>query len=142
MPATSTDAHHTHDHSHDHGHSHDHEHGHDHDHSHGGEGNPASSGAGSVLLDIGGSIGAAVVTTPADFEGREIEIRAAGEEWTGRHVGVMARHVEGGTIHAALFPALEAGRYQVRERFGPENGPVLDIEASGGVVRRFAWPSA
>jgi hypothetical protein len=138
MPASSTGTDHTHMHDHGDGHTHDHSH----DHSHDGEQNPTSSGAGSVLLDIGGDIGAAVVTTPARFEGKEIEIRKVGTEWDSTHVAVLARHVDGGTIHAALFPSLETGSYQVRERFGPEDGPVLDIEAAGGTVQRFAWPES
>jgi hypothetical protein len=129
IPVTSTEA------------THDHTHSHDHPHDHPAEQLPESSGAGSVVVDIGGNVGAAVVTTPARLSGREIEIRKVGDEWAGVHVAVIPRHVESGTIHAALFPGLVSGGYQVRERFGPDDGPVLDIETIGGEVRRFAWPT-
>lgn len=39
----------------------------------------SAAGLGTVMLDIGGEIGALVVTTPAALEGAEIEIRPTGE---------------------------------------------------------------
>lgn len=40
--------------------------------------------AGVVIVDIGGDRGAAVISTPRELAGAEIEIRAAGTEWDGR----------------------------------------------------------
>jgi hypothetical protein len=131
---------HGHGHSHDHDHSHEGSHGHD--HAPAGETIPESSGVGSVVIDIGGDVGAAVVITPMALNGREIEIRPAGNEWDGTHVAVIPRHLGSETIYAALFPALKAGHYQVRERFGPPDGVVVDLEVEGGIVQRFPWPEA
>ena len=48
--------------------------------------------------------------------GSEIEIRREGAAWDGTHVAVRARRIPGGEVHAALFPALEQGSYEVRVR--------------------------
>ena len=37
---------------------------------------------GSVLLDIGGEVGAAAVHVPASLAGAELEIRPVGEPWS------------------------------------------------------------
>src|SRR6516165_9924395 len=87
---------------------------------------------GSVLLDIGGDVGAAVVSTPASLLGAEIEIRRCGTAWDGTHVAVRARHVAGGVFHAALFSGLGHGVYEVRLRDG--DGPVATLTVEGGRV--------
>jgi len=61
---------------------------------------------GSVVVDIGGDIGAAIVSTPATLVGSEIEIRRCGAAWDGTHVAVRERHVSGGVLHAAFFSGL------------------------------------
>ena len=88
---------------------------------------------GSVLLDIGDTIGAAIVTTPASLVGSEIEIRRCGTNWDGTHVAVRERHVAGGVTYAALFPELGQGRYEVRVR-GDRDGAVTDVRVDGGRV--------
>jgi hypothetical protein len=129
---------HSHEHSHQGEHSHEGEHGHE--HATPGESIPEFSETGSVIIDIGGDVGAAVINTPAALNGREIEIRPAGGEWDGTHVAVIPRHLGAETIYAALFPALKTGGYQVRERFGPPDGVVVDIDVVGAIVQRFTWP--
>jgi hypothetical protein len=93
----------------------------------------APSAAGSVVLDIGGDVGAAIVHAPASLTGAELEIRRAGDPWEGRHVAVRARELPLGVINAALFDHLEQGRYQVRVRSG-EAGPLLPFDVEGGRV--------
>jgi hypothetical protein len=88
---------------------------------------------GSVILDIGGDVGAAIVTTPASLLGSELEIRRYGTAWDGTHVAVRARHVAGGVVHAALFTGLGHGRYEVRLR-GDVGGPVATLTVDGGRV--------
>ena len=92
-----------------------------------------ASEKGSVLVDIGGDVGAAIVTTPASLVGSEIEIRARGTAWDGTHVAVRERHVGGGLVYAAFFPGLVQGRYQVRLR-GDADGPATDVKVEGGRV--------
>ena len=96
---------------------------------------------GSVVLDIGGDVGAAIVRAPAALVGCEIEIRRDGAPWDGTHVAVRARHITDGEMHAALFPALGRGRYEIRLR-GDAEGPVASLEVEGGRVAeaRLAWP--
>ena|SRR5580700_5786939 len=88
---------------------------------------------GSVILDIGGDVGAAIVHAPASLAGSEIEIRRCGTPWDGTHVAVRARHTNGGEMYAALFPALARGSYEVRVR-GDNQGPVSRVAVEGGRV--------
>lgn len=94
---------------------------------------------GSVLLDIGGDVGAAIVSTPASLLGSEIEIRRCGTAWDGTHVAVRARHVSGGVVHAALFSGLADGLYEVRLR-GDVDGPTALLRVEGGQVSAARLP--
>ena len=58
------------------------------------------AGQGSVLLDIGGDVGALVVTMPASMLGEEIEV-LTGLEGPGHHrphVAVLPRPVGGASV--------------------------------------------
>jgi hypothetical protein len=88
---------------------------------------------GSVLLDIGGDVGAAIINTPASLVGSEIEIRRCGTAWDGTHVAVRERHVAGGAVHAALFSGLAHGDYEVRIR-GDADSPTTTLTVQGGRV--------
>jgi hypothetical protein len=91
------------------------------------------SGEGSVVVDIGGDVGAAIVSTPPSLVGSEIEIRRCGTSWDGTHVAVRDRHVSGGVVHAALFSDLDHGTYEVRVR-GDADSPVATLTVEGGRV--------
>ena len=118
------------------------------------------AGQGSVLLDIGGTVGALVVTMPAELEGAEVEINrrvrggrhdhdhvaardhdhGAGHGHHHRpHVAVVARPVAaGGVVHSLVFPDLVEGDYELYRRDG---GPVeLAVSITGGAVTEAAWP--
>jgi hypothetical protein len=95
---------------------------------------PAPSGPGTVVLDIGGEVGAAVVLAPASLEGTEIEIAGLGLPWDGTHTMIRARAVDPGVVHAGVFDTLRAGRYLVRVRgAGPQavTGPEIGVEGIG-----------
>jgi hypothetical protein len=96
---------------------------------------------GSVVVDIGGDVGAAIVRTPASLVGSEIEIRPCGAPWDGTHVAVRSRNVPGGDVHAAFFPSLPRGSYEVRLR-GDEHGPMVTFVVEGGGVSdtSLSWP--
>ncbi len=129
------------DHDHDHGdHPHDHLSAHGHGHGYAPETLPEPSGPGSVLVEIGGDVGAAIVTTPADLDGKEIEIRPEPGEWVGEHVAVRPRPLPDRTIHAAFFESLHAGSYRVRVRFGPVGAIEVPLEVTGGRVSQLSWP--
>ena len=96
---------------------------------------------GSVVVDLGGDVGAAIVSTPGSLVGSEIEIRRSDAAWDGTHVAVRERHVSGGVLHAALFSGLELGRYEVRLK-GDAASPVATVTIEGGRVSaaRLPWP--
>ena len=96
---------------------------------------------GSVVVDIGGDVGAAIVSTPASLVGSEIEIRPCGAAWDGTHVAVRERQVSGGELHAALFSGLKHGTYEVRLR-GDDASAVATLTVTGGRVSatRLPWP--
>jgi hypothetical protein len=100
---------------------------------------PAPSGEATVLLDIGGDCGAAIVFTPSSLEGQEIEIRPSGESWAGVHTGVRPRHLRDGVCYAAVFGTLAAGEYQLRVK-GSRSEPVMSIGVTGGSITEDRWP--
>lgn len=130
------------------------------------------AGQGAVVLDIGGEVGALVVTTPAGLVGAEIEICPAGRRdhqpdegghwWQGEwrptrrdeqhrsdqshprrlawpHVAVVPRRTSAGIRHAAVFPALRRGTYELWLR--PHGSTVLIATVTGGTVTTATWPS-
>jgi hypothetical protein len=117
-------------------------HHHDHPHSHpsGAELPAGPSEAGTVVLDIGPGVGAAVVLTPAHMEGLEIEYRAAGAAWEEKHMAVRERHGAGTVQYAAIFGPLPQGRYEFRERGSRNAAPDLVLSVTEASVTRHAWP--
>jgi hypothetical protein len=95
---------------------------------------PTPRGPGTVVLDLGRDIGAAVVHAPRGLAGREIEIRRVGEPWDGRHASVRPRHTGPGEIHAAVFESLERGWWEVRLRGAAGSPPACRFEVDGGQV--------
>ncbi len=110
------------------------------------------AGQGSVLLDIGGDVGALVVTMPLASVGSEVEILRHGE---GRghvhghehghghghppHVAVVRRTVPGGeTVPSLVFPDLVRGRYDLVEKGSDQVR--LTVRISGGDVTTAVWP--
>jgi hypothetical protein len=99
-----------------------------------------AAGPGSVLIDIGGTRGAAVIFTGRELCGAEIEIREARSAWEGAHVGVLERHVAGGPRWAAVFGPLWEGEYETRLK-GRAVTEVLAFRVEGGRVTSALWPA-
>ncbi len=117
------------------------------------------AGQGSVLLDIGGDVGALVVTMPAAMEGIEVEIRPEGaepghappqdhghghghehEHESGSHhphVAVVSRPVGNDRVPSLVFPELVAGRYELYEKLTRDIH--LSVTIRGGEVATAAW---
>ena len=61
-----------------------------------------------MVLDIGGTVGALHVVLDESWVGRELFL-ATDDPAFSVHTGVWLRHVGGGHVASALFPALEEG---------------------------------
>jgi hypothetical protein len=100
------------------------------------------AGQGSVLLDIGGDVGALVVLVPDAMLGREVEIAPAGESFRAvhrPHVAAVRRPVAGGSVPSLVFPELAAGRYALAEKGTADARLVVDVR--GGEVTAATWPT-
>ncbi len=107
------------------------------------------AGQGSVLLDIGGEIGAVVVSMPEGMEGVEVEIRPADGQARERHahshgevhhphVAVVNRPVAGGQVPSLVFPEVDEGGYGLHLKESDEL--VLSVRVVGGEVTSAQWP--
>ncbi len=101
------------------------------------------AGQGAVLLDIGGDVGALVVTMPAGMEGVEVEVRPSGVPDTGLrhhpHVAVVGRPVDGVLVPSLVFADLVAGRYDLFFKHGEH--ACLGALVVGGEVTAADWPT-
>ena len=64
-------------------------------------------------MEVGGDIGALVLYTGAALDGAEIDLFAVGSDRPFVHSAVRARHLVGGTCHAAVYPGVPAGDYVI-----------------------------
>jgi hypothetical protein len=98
------------------------------------------SSAGSVVLDLGGGIGALILDAPAELAGREIEISPAAGGASARrtHSLVRERRTGAGTCYAAVYPDLAAGDYTIWQ---DAVTPAATITVVSGQVTRSHWPS-
>jgi len=127
---------------HRHGHSHEHgqEHGQEHGHTHVPENRPGPSEAGSVVLDIGPGVGAAVILTPVDMNELEIEYRSVGDVWEEKHMAVRERQGAGELRYAAIFGPLSPGVYEFRVRGSDCKEPQLSVAVVEATVTSASWP--
>jgi hypothetical protein len=118
------------------------------------------AGQGSVMLDIGGDIGALVVTMPSSMAGVEIEIAPAGPGHAAHghqhehgherghehshahghrpHVAVVSRPTAEGAVPSLVFPELVEGSYQLFDK--GEDAVLLSADIVGGRVTFLGWP--
>ena len=98
------------------------------------------AGQGAVLLDIGGDVGAVVVTTPADMVGVEVEIRAVGAHRHHHpHVAVVNRPVAGTVVPSLVYAEVVQGRYELAVK--DTDDVRLTVEVTGGSVATAEWPA-
>jgi hypothetical protein len=110
----------------------------------------AWAGQGAVLLDIGGDVGALVVTMPSSTVGQEVEVRPL-DQHQGRththghahrhlrHVAVVSRPAGDGHVPSLVFADLVEGRYELFEKGRPD-AVRLRVHVVGGHVTSAAWP--
>jgi hypothetical protein len=119
------------------------------------------AGQGAVLLDIGGNIGALVVTMPAAMEGREVELRPIlrGDHQDGGHdrehdhappgtgphshrhphVGVLGRPTSSGMVYSLVYPTVTEGQYELA--LLPAGDVVMTVAVRGSAVTQANWPT-
>ena len=96
------------------------------------------SGPGTVVMELGGDIGALILYTPASLNGSEIEISLDGDPGAPRtHSRVRPRHLPGATRYAAVYPNLCAGQYTI---WSDEVSPAATATITGGQVTSCRWP--
>ena len=104
--------------------------------------NPHAGKGSSVLLDIGGDIGAIVIDMPAELIDREVERRVLDHDPHAHapHVGVVRRSApDGMIIPSAVFYEVPSGRYRLR--LLPDGDPLLEVDVEGGRVTHASWPT-
>ncbi|MGA8255456.1 MAG: hypothetical protein WB767_02675 [Nocardioides sp.] len=121
------------------------------------------AGQGTVLLDIGGDIGAVVVTMPDTMIGHEVDIVEVGSDLSVSddhdhdhdhghghghghgpgdrpHVAVVRRPMPGGgEIPALVYPEVTEGSYWLLPKGTDEI--VMTVDVVGGQVTAVTWPS-
>ena len=97
------------------------------------------SGPGTVVLELGADVGALVLFTPAELDGREIEI-SRDDAPAGRrtHSQVRPRHMPTETKYAAVYPDLPAGPYTI---WADESRGAGRVVIAGGRVTNWSWPA-
>jgi hypothetical protein len=86
----------------------------------------------TLVLDIGGDVGALVINTGPELDEQEIEISPGSDPATPRsHNQVHARHGHGQVAYTAVFPSVPAGEYTVWHHDGT---PQAMITVHGGQV--------
>lgn len=96
-----------------------------------------ATGAGSVVLELGGDVGVIVLQAPATLLGHEIEISPVtdgGPDEARTHSLVRERVTGTGVSYAAVYPGVPAGRYTV---WRDSRTPAGTVTVIGGQVARF-----
>ena len=94
------------------------------------------SGPGSVVLDIGGDVGALIIITPARMAGEEIHISPLDDPAGRTHALVRERRLGPSSCHAAVYPALPAGDYTIWRGAG---SPAGTVRIGGGAATSYRW---
>lgn len=126
------------------------------------------AGTGPVVLDIGGDVGAVIVTMPADLVGSEVDIVASDvdlDSATGTddhdhdhghghghghahgdghgdrpHVAVVRRPLpDGRLVPTLVYPEVVEGRYRLLPK--GTNDVVMEVDVVGGQVTEVTWPT-
>ena len=100
------------------------------------ESSPGPSGPGSVVLDIGGDVGALIIITPAALAGEEIHVSPVHDPAVRTHAVVRERRLGPASSHAAVYPALPAGEYTIWQDAGHAAGTV---RVDGGAATSYRW---
>ena len=102
------------------------------------EGRHGPTDRGSVVLDIGGTIGALVLHTTVDLLGAELEVALVGADPHAHRTHTAVRERRGGpqVQYGAIYAALPAGAYIV---YGVDGHPADTVTITGGEVATLDW---
>ncbi|MEZ0089085.1 hypothetical protein [Streptacidiphilus sp. EB129] len=100
---------------------------------------PAPSREGTVVLEIGGELGALILHTGPAEDGLEIEVSPLGNDDHRTHAAVRPRLLADRTVHCAVISPLPAGRYTVWRDH--ETG-AAQVDVPPGGVAELRWPPA
>ncbi|WP_329576337.1 hypothetical protein OG500_03325 [Kitasatospora sp. NBC_01250] len=100
---------------------------------------PAPSREGSVVLEIGGTLGALIIHTGPEADGLEIEVSPIGQDATRTHAAVRPRHLAGRTVHCAVISPLPEGDYTL---WRTADTPEGTLTIHGGAVTEHRWAPA
>jgi hypothetical protein len=89
----------------------------------------------SVVLDIGGEVGALVVHLASVPPGGELEARPQGDDSRRLHTGVHLRPSDQGDVLVAVFPEVLAGAYELLDVKGAADAQAIaEVTVHGGQV--------
>ena len=91
-----------------------------------------------MVLELGPGVGALVLNTPAELNGREIEISPEEPGARRTHSMVRPRHMAAGTRYAAVYPDLAAGPYTI---WADEQRPAGRVVIADSRVTNWSWPA-
>ncbi|MEE1782596.1 hypothetical protein PUR71_06625 [Streptomyces sp. SP17BM10] len=97
---------------------------------------PAPSREGSVVLEIGGTLGALIIHTGPTEDGLEIEVSPTGDGTARTHAAVRPRHLTHRTTHCAVISPLAEGEYVI---WRTPDSPEATVAVRGGQVTEHHW---
>jgi hypothetical protein len=86
---------------------------------------------GSVVLDIGGEVGALILRTSSACFAREFDLIPDNANAPHVHSAVRERRAAGGSSFAAVYPQLQEGSYRIEgttQHVAVRGGRVIDVE--------------
>jgi hypothetical protein len=91
------------------------------------------------MLDLGAGQGALILHTPADLDGREIEISLNGAHERARtHSQVRERRTGSSVRYAAVYPDLPTGDYTI---WRDADTPATCVTIADGQITGCRWPA-
>jgi hypothetical protein len=93
----------------------------------------------SVVLEIGGEIGALLLYTDAQLLGAEVEISRSGHDDERQHKEVLQRPLGGRTVYAAAYDGLHEGTYTL---WLDGEAVSREVRVRGGGVATCDWRAA
>jgi len=92
-----------------------------------------------VVLELGGGIGALIVTTGPDLLGAEVEISPAGHDDRRSHKEVLERVTAAGSMYVLVFDGIPEGAYSL---WVDDVARARNVRIAGGAIAELDWRAA